>query len=153
MSSRTTAGARLYLSAAAPATFNQAGYAALTYTELGEITDFGDFGRKYNIVKNNPVATRGTVKKKGSFDEGSMALKLNLDTDDGGQIMAKTALNSDSAYAVKITDQVGDVYYFQALVASFVVGMGSIDNTTSASIDLEITTSTGGVGVVEVLAP
>lgn len=152
MSSNTTAGSTLQLSAAAPATFNQAGYAALSYTTLGEITDFGDFGRKYNVVKNNPVATRGTVKKKGSFDEGALALKLNLDTDDAGQILAKTALNSDSNYSVKITTQNGDVYYFQVLVTAFVVGLGGVDNTTSASIDLEITTSSTGVGIVEVLA-
>ena len=152
MSSNTTAGSTLQLSAAAPSTFNQAGYAALSYTTLGEITDFGDFGRKYNVVKNNPVATRGTVKKKGSFDEGALALKLNLDTDDAGQILAKTALNSDSNYSVKITTQNGDVYYFQVLVTAFVVGLVAVDNTTSASIDLEITTSSTGVGIVEVLA-
>lgn len=152
MSSNTTAGSTLQLSAAAPSTFNQAGYAALSYTTLGEITDFGEFGRKYNIVKNNPVATRGTVKKKGSFDEGALALKLNLDTDDAGQILAKTALNSDSNYSVKITTQNGDVYYFQVLVTAFVVGLGGVDNTTGASIDMEITTSSTGVGIVEVLA-
>lgn len=152
MSSHTAAGATLKLSAGVPATFDGTGYAALTYTTVGEVIDFGEFGRKYNVVKNNPVATRGTVKKKGSFDEGTMAVKLNLDTDDTGQQLAKTALNSDNNYAVLITDQNGDKYYFQAIVTGFVVGIGSVDNTVSASMDLEITTSATGVGIVEVLA-
>lgn len=152
MSSHTAAGATLKLSAGVPATFDGTGYAALTYTTVGEVIDLGEFGRKYNVVKNNPVATRGTVKHKGSFDEGTMAVKLNLDTDDTGQQLAKTALNSDNNYAVLITDQNGDKYYFQAIVTGFVVGIGSVDNTVSASMDLEITTSATGVGIVEVLA-
>lgn len=152
MGSNTTAGSTLKISAGVPASFDGTGYAALSYTAVGEITDFGDFGRKYNVVKNNPVATRGTVKKKGSFDEGALALKLNLDTDDAGQVLCKTALNSDNNYAIKITTQNGDVYYGQILVTSFVVGLGSVDTTTSASIDMEITTSPTGVGIVEVLA-
>lgn len=152
MSSHTSAGSTLKLSAGVPATFDGTGYAALTYTTLGEITDLGEFGRKYNIVKNNPLATRGTVKKKGSFDEGTLALKLNLDNDDAGQILAKTALNSDANYAFVVTEQNGDKYYFQGLVSSFVIGIGSVDNTTSASIDVELTTSAGGVGIVEVAA-
>lgn len=152
MSSHTAAGATLKLSAGVPATFDGTGYAALTYTAVGEVIDLGEFGRKYNVVKNNPLATRGTVKKKGSFDEGTMAIKLNLDTDDAGQILAKQALNSDANYAVLVTDQNGDKYYFQAIVTSFVVGVGSVDNIVSASIDLDLQTSATGVGIVEVLS-
>lgn len=151
MGTRTTAGSTLRLSAAQPATYNAAGYAALAWTTVGEIVDFGEFGREYNLVTHNPVATRGTQKKKGSFNEGALALQLGLDTDDAGQIMAKTARDSDNDYSAEITTQNGDKYYMQVQVMNFKVGLGSIDQITAASINMEITTNSAGVGIVESL--
>ncbi len=152
MTVRTSAGTTIKISASNPATFNQAGYEALSFTTIGEVTDLGEFGREFALVTHNPVGSRGTVKKKGSFNEGSMTLQLGLDTDDAGQILAKAAALSDNDYSFKVTTQSGDVYYFQAQVMSFKVGAGSVDQITAATIQLEITTSTAGVGIVEVLA-
>lgn len=151
MATKTTAGTIMRVSAGVPATFNQAGYAALTYSTVGEVVDLGEFGRSYNLVTHNPIDTRGTVKKKGSFNEGQLALQLGLDTDDAGQIILKAASLSDNDYAFKITDQKGDIYYFQAQVMEFKVGLGTVDQITKASCNLELTTSSTGVGVVEVL--
>ena len=71
MTVRTSAGTTLKVSASAPATFDKAGYSALTFTAVGEITDLGEFGREYALVTHNPVGTRGTQKFKGSFNEGT----------------------------------------------------------------------------------
>jgi len=152
MSIHSVAGTILKISAGVPATFDAAGYAALTYTTVGEITDLGEFGRVYNIIKHNPIATRGTAKRKGSFDEGVLNVKVALDTDDAGQILCKAAAASDSLYAVQIQSQGVDKYYMQVQVASFKVMFGTVDNMETASMDMEITTSATGVGVVESLA-
>lgn len=152
MTAATSAGTTLHISAGVPSTFDDTGYAALTYTAVGEVTDLGEFGREYNLVTHNPVGNRGTVKLKGSFNEGSMQVQLALDTDDAGQILAKTASKSDANYAFKVTTQNGDKYYFQAKVMSFKVGVGGVDTVTSATMTLEITTSSTGVGIVETLA-
>lgn len=152
MSVRTSAGSTLRVSAAAPATFNEAGYAALTWAAVGEITDMGEFGREYALVTHNPVGTRGTQKFKGSFNEGTMSLSLGLDTDDAGQILMKAGSLSDLAYSFEVETQNGDIYYFQAMVMSWKLGVASVDSITTATCNLEITTSAGGVGVVEDLA-
>lgn len=152
MTAVTSAGTTLHISAGVPSTFDDTGYAALTYTAVGEVTDLGEFGREYNLVTHNPVGNRGTVKLKGSFNEGSMQVQLALDTDDAGQILCKTARGSDANYAFKVTTQNGDKYYFQAKVMSFKVGVGGVDTVTSATMTLEITTSSTGVGIVETLA-
>lgn len=149
MTVRSSAGTSIGITSSAPATFNVAGYSALTFTNIGEVTDLGEFGREYNLITHNPLGTRGTVKLKGSFNEGSISLQLGLDTDDAGQILAKTASQSDGDYSFKVTTQNGDDYYFQAKVMSFKVGVGSVDSVTTATINLEITTSSTGVGVVE----
>ena len=54
----TSAGTKLYVSASLPATYNSAGFGALTWTEVGEITDFGEWGKEYTVVNHNPVGTR-----------------------------------------------------------------------------------------------
>jgi len=152
MTVRTSAGSTLKISASAPATFNAAGYSALVYTSVGEITDLGEFGREFTLVTHNPVGSRGTQKFKGSFNEGTMNLSLGLDTDDAGQVLMKAGSLSDTAYSFEVTTQNGDSYYFQAMVMSFKVGVGSVDSITTATCTLEITTSAGGIGVVEDLA-
>lgn len=152
MNARTSAGTTIAVTATAPTTFNSTGYDALTPTLIGEVTDLGEFGREYNLVTHNPLASRGTVKKKGSFNEGSITMQLALDTADAGQILLKTATTSDADYYFKITTQNGDIYYFAAQVMSFKVGVGGVDQITAATVTLELTTSSGGVGVVEKLA-
>jgi len=152
MTVRSSAGTTIGLSSSAPATFNSAGYSALTFTNIGEVTDLGEFGREYNLITHNPIGSRGTVKLKGSFNEGSINMTLGLDTDDAGQILAKTASQSDNDYSFVITTQNGDDYYFQAKVMSFKVNVGSVDSVTTATIMLELTTNSAGVGVVEALA-
>jgi hypothetical protein len=153
MSVFTSAGTTIGIVAGAPTTYDATGYTALTFVPIGEVTDLGEFGREYALVTHNPVANRGTVKKKGSFNEGSITLQLGLDTDDAGQILAKTASNSDADYSFAVTTQNGDKYFFRAQVMSFKVSVGGVDTITNATIMLEITTNSAGVGIVEKLAP
>lgn len=152
----TTAGSTLRITATAPATFDATGYNTLFGASpapalVGEITDFGEFGREYALVTHNPVAERGTVKLKGSFNEGTMSLSLGLDTDDAGQILMKTARDSDNDYYFQVETQGGDKYFFAAKVMTFKTVLGSVDSVTNATATLELTT-TDGVGIIESLA-
>lgn len=149
MTVRTTAGTVIGIVAAAPATFNAAGYGALAFVPIGEVTDLGEFGREYALVTHNPVGNRGTVKKKGSFNEGSMTLTLGLDNDDAGQVLAKAASLSDSDYSFEVVLQDGTPHWFRAQVMTFKIGAGGVDDITSATITLEITTGPDGEGIIE----
>lgn len=151
MTVRTSAGTTLAVTASAPATYNEAGYAALAFTDVGEVTDLGEFGREYNLVTHNPLGTRGTRKFKGSFNEGSITLQLGLDNSDAGQTIMKAASKSDADYFFRVTLQNGEIYYFPAKVMSWKVGVGGVDQITSATATLEISSSDDGVGVVEKL--
>jgi hypothetical protein len=59
-----------------------------------------------------------------------------------------TAASSDANHSFKVTLQNGAIYYFPAQVMSFKRSVGSVDNIVAATINLEITSSSGGVGVV-----
>lgn len=154
MTVRTTAGTTIKVSASIPATFNAAGYAAIAagMTKISEVTNLGEFGREFALVTHNPIDNRGTVKKKGSFNEGQLALQLGLDTDDAGQLLLASAAGSDNDYSFLITFQNGDKAYFQAQVMSFKVGAGSVDQITGVSVPLELTTGPNGEGVIWVYA-
>lgn len=153
MAVRSSAGTTIKISAAQPATYNSAGYGALTWTTIGEVTDLGEFGREYNLITHNPIGTRGTTKLKGSYNEGGITMQLGLDTDDAGQILAKAASLSDNDYSFEVATQNGDKYYFQAKAMSFKVNVGSVDSVTGATIQLEITSGGTNTGIIEVLAP
>ena len=159
MAAYTSAGSTLRVTSTAPASFNSMGYGTIfpnTPTAgnpvVGEITDLGEFGREYALVTHNPVGNRSTQKYKGSFNEGTMNVSLALDTGDAGQIIMKAASLSNNDYYFEVRTQRGDKYYFPAKVMSWKVGVGSVDQITTATATLEITTSSGGVGIIEVLA-
>lgn len=153
MAVQTVAGTTIGISAAQPATFNAAGYAALTFTNIGEITDGGEHGKTYAEVTHNPIDTRGTQKFKGSFNLGNKTLQLAIDDDDAGQTLAKAALESDNDYSFEVTYQDGAIDYFQAKVMSFSKAATSVDSIRSATVTLALTTTKTGVGIIEVAAP
>jgi hypothetical protein len=61
----------------------------------------------------------------------------------------KAASLSDNNYTFRVETQNGDKYFFQAKVMSWKVNIGSVDNITTASCSLELTTSANGAGIVE----
>ena len=144
----TSAGTTIGISAALPATYVQAAFAALTYTEIGEVSDLGEFGREYNIVKFNPLKDRRTVKRKGSFDDGTVQVQLAKAATDAGQILLKSAVNSDVSHSVKIVLQDGTTFYFTAQVSSSTVNVGNVDQITSSTFKLEIDND-----IIEILPP
>jgi hypothetical protein len=135
----TSAGTTLSVSAALPATNNAAGFAALTYTLVGEVVDLGSYGKKYNLVTHNPIDNRKTVKRKGSYNSGALSLKMARVPTDGGQAILVTARDSDTAISAKIVLQSGTINYFQTMVMGYVTEIGGVDNITSATVDLEVT--------------
>lgn len=147
----TVAGTTIGIVAGPPATFNVAGYDVLVFSTIGEITDGGSHGRTYAEVTHQPIGSRGTRKFKGSFNEGSKTLQLAISAGDPGQILLKTAVNSDADYSFKVTYQGGDIDYFQAKVLSFEKAASSVDSIRTATVNLSLTTTAAGVGIVEKL--
>lgn len=138
----TSAGSSLAISATLPASLTATAYGVPLYTNIGEVTDAGSLGRTYNIVNHNPLATRGTVKIKGSFDDGTMTVQLAYAPGDAGQVLVETALNSDAFYAFRLTLQDGTIKYFQAQVTSAPVNVGTVDQITGLTVNLSIKSGT-----------
>lgn len=134
----TSAGTTLAVTATAPATYNAAGYAALTWVPIAELTDIGEFGQKYNLVTHNPISSRQTIKRKGSYNNGTLQLKMARAPSDAGQALLVAAANSDASYSYRVTLQDGTKLYFTAQAMGYATMVGSVDTITGASLDLEI---------------
>lgn len=134
----TSAGTTILISASAPATYNAVGFAALTYTEIGEVSELGEFGRTYNIVTFNPLGDRRTVKRKGAYNDGTISAQMARVPSDAGQAILTAALAIDDSYSIKVVLQDGTIFYFSAQIASYTTNVGSVDQITSASVNIEI---------------
>lgn len=155
MAVQTAAGTTLSISATTPETFDSAGYQStdLVWSVIGEVTDMGSHGKTFAEITHKPIGSRGTQKFKGSFDVGTKAVQMALDMDDAGQDIARTAADSDADYSFKMTYPNGDIDYFQAKVMSFTKSVTGVDTIVSATMNLSLTSSSGGVGIVQYEAP
>jgi hypothetical protein len=138
MGKQTSAGAVIGLSAAAPATNNLAGYAALTFTDVGEVTQLGDFGPEFGLVTHEPLASRGVEKYKGNFNPGAMTIQGAADKANAGQALLETAVADDDEYFVKVTFQGGEIVYFPTKVMSLKNTAGASNQMFGFSSNLEI---------------
>jgi hypothetical protein len=136
---RTSAGTKLHVSTAAPATYDKAGFIAVvagSWKEVGEITDLGSFGKKYNLVSHNPLGDRKTIKRRGSYNNGTLSLKYAAVPTDEGQVILDAA--GDASLYFKVTTQSGSKYYFSGQVMGTTLEIGSVDQIMAGSCDIEI---------------
>lgn len=137
MAIQTIDGTSISISASTPATIDAAGYVALTYTQVKEVTDIGEFGRTYEVVTHTPLDTRADRKFKGTYNEGALTLTLARDMEDAGQTILYTALDSDDDHSFKITWQNGDITYFTGKAVSDKQS-GSKNTMRGGTVNVEI---------------
>lgn len=140
MGTLTAAGSALAITAGVPATQDAAGFAALTYTEIGNIEKIGTIGSTFAKVEFQPLKG-GKTKNKGSVDYGSLQPSLALDEDDAGQTLLRTASDDQTAtYAFKVTLADGAIRYFQGKVFGMPEVIDGADTTIMANPTIEINT-------------
>ena len=135
---RTSAGSTLSVYAGMPVAYTVDGFKQLQFVEVAEITDLGEFGREYNQVTHSPLKSRRAVKRKGSYNEGSISLPMARDAKDAGQAILTDASKSDDSYSYCIRLQDGARFFFTAQCMSFKTGVGGVDSITGKTAQLEI---------------
>lgn len=151
MTVQTNAGTSLAISASSPATYDAVGFAALTFTEVGEVVSIGEHGSNYALVTHSPLSSRRVQKFKGSVNDGSMAVGLGMDLTDAGQTLLLAGADGsavDVDHAVKITYQDGSIEYFSAKVMSYTRNPSTIDSIVAANTTFELVNQ-----VIDVAAP
>lgn len=137
----TSSAITLSVSATLPATQDVAGYEALTFTAVGEVTSIGDYGKTYDEITHQVLGDRKTYKFKGFYNEGTTSIALARLEADAGHLILKDFLdgaNTDADAAVKVDFGNGIVDYFNAKVMSYVNSGMDGGSIVSASADLAI---------------
>ncbi len=143
MTSSTSAGTTIAISAAAPATLDATGYAALTYTVIGGVESIPAIGPATTVNSFQPL-NGPQEKHKGPTNYGSLALPIAHDKADAGQTLLRTAADpaNNALYSIKVVFANGDVVYCQVRAFGYTYTPGSATNVLMANSTLEINTKT-----------
>ena len=143
MSKITSTGTKLSVVAEDPATFDDVGYEALTFVEVGEVIDLPEYGPNVQVVESNPLATGVTEKFKGFINYGSQSMGLEFDAEDAGQIILAAGVEGatkNQQHAVKIEYQDGSIDFYSARIFSYTKAPGSANSMVGSTVQVEINT-------------
>lgn len=141
MTSMTAAGSTLAIGAAAPATNDAAGFAALTLIVVGNVEKIGTLGASFAKVEFQPL--KGAKQKyKGSADYGALQPSYAVDSADAGQTLLLTAADDETQklYSFCVTYQDGAKRYFQGRVFGSPETADGADTMLMAAPSIEICT-------------
>lgn len=143
MAVQTSAGCKIYIGT------TEATASPDDWLEIGEVTNFSEFGRVYQLITHQSIGERGDRKFKGSYNDGEISLQLGRDPSDAGQAAAITARDADSDYwfKVELNDDTAALttpttFTFQGKVMSYTANIGGPNQVVGASIQIAITSGT-----------
>jgi len=111
-------GATIAVVAALPATYNAAGYAALTWTGVvGNVVQWGSIGDQSSDIPVTTLAGR-TLHSNGAIDGGEVPFTYITASADAGQVILRANSNTNIGVSVRITDPDGSVQYNAGVVAN-----------------------------------
>lgn len=127
------------ISASLPATYDAAGYAAttITYTAIGKVQSFPEFGSQSNVNEFIPI--NGAVEYfKGARRYGSGPMVVGDLPADSGQVLVKAAEAAQVPYSMKITYPDGEVHYLEVLVSSWKLSGAQEGTAMTRTADLSL---------------
>lgn len=135
----TVAGTKLYISVAAPATQTVDAFEALTWTEIGQLTNIGSVeGREYSMASLSTIGDGQDREKKGSHKLPNAEFECAWVPADPGQALIKAASKDYSVPSFKLVgqDEEDDIGYFTAQVAKFVRTGGTSNDAVKGNFTL-----------------
>ena len=142
MTSTTSAGTTIGITAAGPATPDKAGYAALNFTTINGIESIPAFGATVAVNSFQPL-NGPQDKHKGPVNYGSLQLPYAHDKADAGQTLLRTSAEpaNNALYSFVVTFPNGDKRYFQGRTFGAPETVGSATNVLMGNATVEICTA------------
>lgn len=112
----------------------------LTYVEVGELSNIGDYGDEVGDVTFAALADSRTRHLKGLADAGSVDLSIGFDVGDEGQLALVAAQKDRSQfdYPIKVEYVDGLVDYFAAKVMSSRKTVGGAEDVIMRTVTIGI---------------
>lgn len=122
-------------------------FEALTWTEIGEVEDLGEFGDEASEITFTALSNRRVRKFKGTFNAGTVTVQAGSDPSDAGQAAMIAAFASDLDFPFKITlnDQITlagtpTTLYFGGKVMSKRRNVGNVENVVRQNFPIGVNT-------------
>jgi hypothetical protein len=109
----------------------------VTWTEIGEVTDWDGPGGSASVITKTTLASDAVEKLLGLPDEGQFNLSVNFYPDDTGQQLCRQARSDRAEKEFRITYTDGTIQTFDGYVSTF-SSSGGVDGIVSGSIGIEI---------------
>jgi len=110
-------GTCVSVSAASPATHDGTGFAALTYTTVGELETLGEINIRNASVSFANLCTGKTSLLKGAEEGVEFDIGVAMDREDAGQVIMNAARKSlTQKVSLRVVDNAGDTVYVEAYV-------------------------------------
>lgn len=141
MAKQVNTGVLVAASAGQPATFDAAGYAAMTFTDIGEVLSVGEFGSSVDEVQSQPLATGVTEFFAGFLQYGQASLGLERDSSDAGQAILADHVdgtNKRKAFSLKVTLPDGEVVYADVRCFSYTTNIGGANSMIGSTASIRI---------------
>lgn len=142
-------GTRLFISDAAIASTidTEREFSAQSWTEVGLITQFGEYGRVFDPVTFQAIYDGRTYKLKGGYNDGQMSITVGQDLSDTGQDLlfdaAQATTQDNWGFRIEFNDPPSSVggpttVFFRGLPMSFRTTLGAVNSVLSATAMMEI---------------
>jgi hypothetical protein len=141
MTSSTSAGTKIAISAGLPTTQDEAGYTALTFTNIGGVESIPAFGAQTGVNTFQPL-DGPQEKHKGPTNYGSLQIPMARDPKDAGQILVRAAAapSQNALYAFQVTYPDGGKRWFLGRAFGLQETPGSATNVLMQTTTVEINT-------------
>lgn len=141
MSIFTNAGTNLAIVSGLPATYDSAGFAALSFVDVGEVENIPEYGGTSQEITFTSLKDLIVKKLKGSFDPGSISVTLGRDVADAGQVVvaAAAAPTNNTEHSIAITFSDGSINYFTALVMSYTINPNDVNSVVRSTMQVSLT--------------
>lgn len=137
---QTSATTKVYIAAGqTPATYDAAGFNALTFVEITELSNIGELGGQTTIVNHIPVGTATVVKRAGSVDYGTMEM-TGARTTEAVQDSLRSVFTTRASTPFKVVypTALGETDFFTGIVTNVRTNVGTADQILALSLSIAI---------------
>jgi len=124
-------------------------FSGVTGSKVGKVTAMGDTGKTYAGISAKLINESGTMKAKGSSDEGDFTVDFLNTPGDAGQIALTDAFNDETGNANRVfrlvhgssgdgTNANSEMVYFVGMVTELKKTRGAVDNYVSVKSKISI---------------
>src|SRR5690625_4296357 len=138
MALHSSAGTCLSVSADLPATYDAAGFDALTFTQVGELESIGEMVMRRNSGEFSNLCTGNTSVIKGNRQAITVSVVCALDEDDAGQVLMIESEDSHDLYSFCVTESNGTKNYFEGTVSAAGKEAGGDTEAVKAPYDIGV---------------